>query len=300
MPSGGPPRRGARLRRSAGMRHPSSRCSRPRSPCPWLLLARRHVVRQRVLSPQSLIAHSALSSAPSRPVKVLVQSSQAPAAEICVPDDADAPSAAAVAQAARAPPGRRGWCAARGCGPAARPSRRKSSSAMRWPWAAPAAREMFSSISVPPRSLTPACSTWRAPPAPIFTHDAWMLSTSPRVGDAAHGVHEQGLPEGGAPAGLALQVDRRGHVHEGQGHELGEPAGLLLEVPGADMWRAQGTGCSIEPNMIVMFERSPTPWAVRWASSHSSVLILSGQRTARTSSSRISAAVPGRVSARRP
>ena len=31
--------------------------------------------------------------------------------------------------------------------------------------------------------------------------------------------------------------------------------------------------------MIVMFERSPTACAVRWASSHSSVLILSGQRT---------------------
>ena len=37
---------------------------------------------------------------------------------------------------------------------------------------------------------------------------------------------------------------------------------------------------------------------MRWASSHSSVLILSGQRMARTSSSRISAAVPGSV--RRP
>ena len=47
--------------------------------------------------------------------------------------------------------------------------------------------------------------------------------------------------------------------------------------------------------MIVMFERSPTPWATRWHSSHSSVSILSGHNTARTSSSRISAAVPGRL-----
>ena len=44
---------------------------------------------------------------------------------------------------------------------------------------APAAREMFSSISVPPRSLTPACSTWRTPATPIFTHEAWMLSMRP-------------------------------------------------------------------------------------------------------------------------
>ena len=84
---------------------------------------------------------------------------------------------------------------------------RKASSSMRWPWAAPAAREMFSSISVPPRSLAPACRTWRAPSAPIFTHDTWMLATRPRVGDAADGVHEQRLAERRAPAGLALQVD---------------------------------------------------------------------------------------------
>ena len=61
------------------------------------------------------------------------------------------------------------------------------------------------------------------------------------------------------------------------------------------MCRAQLTGCSTEPNMMVMLERRPTLWAVRCASSHSSVLILSGQMTARTSSSRISAAVPGSV-----
>ena len=60
-------------------------------------------------------------------------------------------------------------------------------------------------------------------------------------------------------------------------------------------WRAQERGCSTEPNMMVTFELRPTEWAARWASSHSSVLILSGQMTARTSSSRISAAVPGRV-----
>ena len=61
------------------------------------------------------------------------------------------------------------------------------------------------------------------------------------------------------------------------------------------MWRAQLTGCSTEPNMMVMFERRPTEWAVRCASSHSSVLTLSGQMRARMSSSRISAAVPGSV-----
>ena len=59
--------------------------------------------------------------------------------------------------------------------------------------------------------------------------------------------------------------------------------------------RAQCTGRSTEPNMIVTLLRSPTEWAARCTSSHSSVLILSGQITARISSSRISAAVPGSV-----
>ena len=54
-----------------------------------------------------------------------------------------------------------------------------------------------------------------------------------RVGDARHRVHQQRLAEGRSPPGLALEVDRGGHVHEGQRHELGEAAGLALEVPGA-------------------------------------------------------------------
>ena len=49
------------------------------------------------------------------------------------------------------------------------------------------------------------------------------------------------------------------------------------------------------PYMIVAVVRNPTLWAVSMTSSHCSVLILSGQRMSRTSSSRISAAVPGKV-----
>ena len=56
---------------------------------------------------------------------------------------------------------------------------RNSASSMSWPWAAPAARLMFSSNSVPPRSLTPASRAWRTPSAPIFTHETWMLSIRP-------------------------------------------------------------------------------------------------------------------------
>ena len=116
-----------------------------------------------------------------------------------------------------------------------------------------------------------------------------------RVGDARHGVHQHGLAEGRSPPRLLLEVDRGGHVHEGERHELGEAPGLALEIPGAHNVTGPATGCSTEPNMMVMLERRPTPCAVRCASNHSSVLILSGQMSARTSSSRISAAVPGSV-----
>ena len=59
--------------------------------------------------------------------------------------------------------------------------------------------------------------------------------------------------------------------------------------------RAQCLGWSTWPYMIVAVVRNPTRCAVSMTSSHWAVLILSGQITARTSSSRISAAVPGNV-----
>ena len=63
-------------------------------------------------------------------------------------------------------------------------------------------------------------------------------------------------------------------------------------------WRAQCRGDSTWPNMMVAVLRRPTRCAARITSSHCCVLTLSGQMIARTSSQRISAAVPGSV--RRP
>src|SRR5437588_4924972 len=66
-------------------------------------------------------------------------------------------------------------------------------------------------------------------------HPGHLHVLDPRVvGDAAHGMHEQVLAERGPAPRLALQVDRRRHVHEGEGHELGEASRLLLEGPGAN------------------------------------------------------------------
>ena len=96
------------------------------------------------------------------------------------------------------------------------------------------------------------------------------------------GVHEQGLAEGRAPAGPALQVDRRRHVDEGERHELGEAARSRAGGRGcARRWRAQTRGLldGAEHDGDVRAQpdaRGPCGGPRATAS----VLILSGQRTA--------------------
>src|SRR5687768_15984252 len=52
--------------------------------------------------------------------------------------------------------------------------------------------------------------------------------------DPGYGVNLQGFLERGAATGLALQIDRSRHMHEGQGDELEQPAvvigDLLVEI----------------------------------------------------------------------
>ena len=47
------------------------------------------------------------------------------------------------------------------------------------PFCEPAIRLIVSSISVPPRSLTPPCRTSRHKPSGSFTHEHWMLPMAP-------------------------------------------------------------------------------------------------------------------------
>ena len=62
---------------------------------------------------------------------------------------------------------------------------RNAASSITVPWLAPAAREMFSSISVPPRSLAPAWRIWVAP-AVAHLHPRHLDVVDPAaVGDAA-------------------------------------------------------------------------------------------------------------------
>ena len=177
----------------------------------------------------------------------------------------------------RGRPVRTAWCAGR---------------AVRTEWASRAARKASTSMHLAvagaggPRDVLvdqgaaeivgPGGEQLAGAPAPSFTQLSWTLSMVPAVAEPSHGVHEQGLPEGRAPARPPLEVDRRRHVDERQRHELGEAAGSRWRSRATTRWRAQERGCSTAPNMIVTFERSPTECAVSWTSSHCSVVDLVG------------------------
>ena len=107
----------------------------------------------------------------------------------------------------------------------------------------------------------------------------------------------RGCRAGWARPGDAGEVDRRVGVHERQRHELGEAAGLVLD-PAASTRRCatQCRGLSTWPYIIVELDRMPTRCAVVTTSTQVAVGSLPLVRTQRTSSSRISAAVPGMVS----
>ena len=67
------------------------------------------------------------------------------------------------------------------------------------------------------------------------------------VGDPAHGVHQQGLSEGGPPAGPFLKVEGGGHVYERERDEFGETTGLTLELPGDHQVPGPGPGLLDRP-----------------------------------------------------
>ena len=123
------------------------------------------------------------------------------------------------------------WRALQGIRPAARIMPRNSDGRINCPCCAPAAVEMLSLISVPPRSFTPAVSSNWDIREPSLTHDACtfgiqlfsmmramacIFTTSIPVGPGAHVGHQ------------ILQEHGRFGMDETQRNELGNPAGLLL------------------------------------------------------------------------
>ena len=167
------------------------------------------------------------------------------------------------------------------------------------PCSEPAIREIVSSISVPPRSSAPACSIARVPSAPSLTQVVWMWSIAAVQHDPGEGVDGQVVAQRRAGPGDAGEVDRRGGVHERQRHELGEPAAV------AASWIRLSTRRCGDPvarvvDVAVHHRRARRGCPSRCAVVTTSTQVLAGSlplvSTHRTSSSRISAAVPGIVS----
>ena len=150
-------------------------------------------------------------------------------------------------------------------------------------------------MSVPPRSLAPACRSWRAPSMPHFTHDACTLSMEPRYAIRPTACINSTSRNVGPVRALCCKKIGVAMCTNGSGTNSVKPPVSDWSARVRNRWAATCSGRSTEPNMIVTFERRPTSCAARCASSHCCVSILSGQRIARTSSWRISAAVPGNV-----
>ena len=189
-----------------------------------------------------------------------------------------------------------GGALAAASGPPPRMMRSMSSAQTSWPCTAPAARVMDSFISTPPMSLAAGLEAQRRAVGAHLHPGGLDVGDDGIEHQPRHGVHEHGLAEGRPLARLPLEVDRRLHVHERQRHELGEAAGALLQrahaqqvprpVPVAvDVAEHDGGGAPEADGVRGLHHLAAT----------AAVLILSGHRTARTSSSRISAAVPGRL-----
>ena len=113
-------------------------------------------------------------------------------------------------------------------------------------------------------------------------------------GETRDRMHEQRLAERRA----AIARGPRSYIGasmgtNGSGTNSVKPPLRTLLFARAQKVPRPAAGDSTWPNIIVTFERNPTRWAAPCTASHCSVVTLSGQMTCRTSSSRISAAVPG-------
>ena len=108
-----------------------------------------------------------------------------------------------------------------------------------------------------------------------------------------HRVHRAVLQQRRAGPRQPGEVERRVEVHERQRHELGEAAGLVLDAGEQPQVRDPVRGVSTWPYIIVDVVGMPSACAVVMTSTQVAAGSLPLVSTQRTSSSRISAAVPG-------
>ena len=153
-------------------------------------------------------------------------------------------------------------------------------------------REIDSSISVPPRSLTPQRSASVAASSPIFTQLACRLGTL--------------RPSASRNAAVCLRFSSReissipcvrpSSVWNGMnesGTNSVKPPVRACSSRTTRMCSASSSGSSMWPNITVTVERSPSRWLASMISTQRATGSLLGLMRSRTPSWRTSAAVPG-------
>ena len=161
------------------------------------------------------------------------------------------------------------------------------------PKSAPAALEMLSSISVPEKSLAPACRHASAPGNPSFTQDTCRFGMCSLSRSRANACTIRCSSSVAPARAWPLRNSRVFSCMKPSGTNSVKPPVSFWMSRSSSMWRTQCSGCSVWPYIMVEVEGMPSPCAVQITSIQRETFSLLGLRSPRTSSSRISAAVPG-------
>ena len=153
-------------------------------------------------------------------------------------------------------------------------------------------REMFSSISVPPRSLTPQRRLSVAASTPIFTQLAcrFVIVRPSASRKAAVCLRFSSREISSIPCVRPSRV-WNGMNESGTNSVIPPVRSCSSRI--TRMWRASSQGSSMWPNITVEVERRPARWQASMISTQRGAGSLFGEIRLRTPSSSTSAAVPG-------
>ncbi len=161
------------------------------------------------------------------------------------------------------------------------------------PNVAPAAFEMFSSISVPLKSFAPAFRQAKETSNPSFTHETWRFLIAPwsrtRASACTRKCSSRRAP-GRAPPCLYNRVFS--WMKPSGTNSVNPPVRFWIDL-NSKMCRTQSAGSSTCPYIIVDVVGIPSSCAVVMISTQWATGSLFGLNSCRTRSSKISAAVPG-------
>ncbi|OPY37549.1 MAG: hypothetical protein A4E40_01383 [Methanoregulaceae archaeon PtaU1.Bin059] len=158
---------------------------------------------------------------------------------------------------------------------------------------APAPFDMLSSNIVPPRSSPPAIRHICAILSPSFTHETWICGILSRKRRETAVISRSSLPVAPARACPLRKSGVSRWMKLSGTNSVNPPVSSWISLM-ISRCRARSSTVSQWPYMMVAVDGIPREWASLIIRTHSAVDTLPGQITARTPSTRISAAVPQR------